>query len=191
VPPHCDTLDGPVVKAATSALDKGNVNLILPWAPKKAESEIKKAFEKTLRVRKSGKEAKELSDYWFFETVVRLHREGEGAPYTGLKPAGLDWGPVVPRADKAIEKGNPKEVIEFLQHILQEELEKRFKHAMEKKDYDISDVDAAREYVHAMLGFVLDSHHLYTAITGKGEHGEEEAMGGHKAGEEGAGGHEH
>ncbi|MCP8317539.1 MAG: hypothetical protein H3Z51_11890, partial [archaeon] len=80
MPPHCDTMDGPVVKAAKRALDIGNVNLILPWVPKKAESELKKAFEKTLRVRKQGKETMELADYWFFETAVRLHREGEGAP---------------------------------------------------------------------------------------------------------------
>lgn len=107
MPPHCDTMDGPVVKAAQRALETGSVNLILPWVPKKAEVELKKAFEKTLRTRKLGKEAKELADYWLFETAVRLHREGEGAAYTGLKPAGLDWGPVVPRAEKAIEKENP------------------------------------------------------------------------------------
>jgi hypothetical protein len=47
-PPHCDALDGHVVKAAKMALSKGNVNLILPWVPKKAEGRLKKAFEKTL-----------------------------------------------------------------------------------------------------------------------------------------------
>lgn len=173
MPPHCDTMDGPVVTAAKRALERGNVNLILPWVPKKAEAELKNAFERTLRVRKQGKEAAELADYWFFETAVRLHREGEGAPYTGLKPAGLDWGPVVSRAEKAIEKGNAKEVIEFLSHAVEEELQKRFKHAMARKKYDVNDVDAAREYVQAMLGFVLYSHHLYTNIEGGEEHGEE------------------
>ncbi|MBM4433278.1 MAG: hypothetical protein FJ025_04700, partial [Chloroflexi bacterium] len=130
MPPHCDTLDGPVVKTAKRALEKGNVNLILPWAPQKAEDEIRKAFDKTLRVRKLDKQATELADHWFFETVVRLHREGEGVPYTGLKPAGLDWGLVVPRAEKDIEKGNPKETIEFLLHTVEEELQERFENAM-------------------------------------------------------------
>jgi len=180
MPPHCDTMDGPVVTAAKRALERGNVNLILPWVPKKAEAKLKKAFERTLRVRKQGKEAAELADYWFFETAVRLHREGEGAPYTGLKPAGLDWGPVVPRAEKAIEKGNAKDVVEFLAHAVEEELQKRFKHTMARKKYDENDVDAAREYVQAMLGFVLYSHHLYTNVKGGEEHGEE-----------GTGGHEH
>jgi len=179
MPPHCDTLDGPVVKAAKMALEKGNVNLVLPWVPKKAEDELKKAFEKTLRARKQGKEAMELADYWFFETAVRLHREGEGAPYTGLKPAGLDWGPVVPKAEKALEQGDAKEVMEFISHAVKEELQKRFKHAMAKKKYDENDVAAAREYVQANLGFVLYLHHLYTNVKGGGEHGEE-GMGGHE-----------
>jgi len=179
MPPHCDTMDGPVVKAAKRALGTGRVNLVLPWVPRKAEIELKKAFERTLSVRKLGKEAADLADYWFFETAVRLHREGEGAPYTGLKPAGLDWGPVVPGAEKAIEKGDAKEVIELLSHTVEEELQERFEHAMAKRKFDENDVEAAREYVQAELGFVLFSHHLYTAITGSGEH-EGEGMGGHK-----------
>jgi len=179
MPPHCDTMDGPVVKAAKKALKTGNVNLILPWVPKKGEDELKNAFKKTLRARKLGKAAAGLAGYWFFETAVRLHREGEGAPYTGLKPAGLDSGPVVPKADKAIEQGNPKEVIQVLTHAVEQELQKRFKHAMAKKKYDENDVNAAREYVQANLGFVLYSHHLYTNIKGEKEHGEE-GMGKHE-----------
>ena len=179
MPPHCDTLDGPVVKACKMALEKENLNYVLPWVPKKAEAELKNAFEKSLKARKLGKEAMELADYWFFETAVRLHREGEGAPYTGLKPAGLDWGPVVPRAEKALERGNPKEVVDFIAHIAQKELEERFERAMATKEYDLNNVDAAREYVQAELGFVLYSNGLYTAITGKGEHGEE-GQGGHQ-----------
>ncbi len=90
MPPHCDTRDGPVVTAARIALKTGNVNFVLIWAPESAENELKEAFEKTLRVRKAGVEAQELADEWFFESVVRLHRASEGAPFTGLKPAGLD-----------------------------------------------------------------------------------------------------
>lgn len=140
---------------------------------------MKETFERTLRVRKLNKEAKELADYWFFETAVRLHREGEGAPYRGLKPAGLDWGPVVPRAEKAIEQGDATEAIGFLLHTVEEVLQDKFNHVIAKKKYDENDVDAAREYVQANLGFVLFSHHLYTLVTGGEEHGAE-AMGGHE-----------
>jgi len=170
-------MDGPVVKAAKLALEKGTVNLILPWVPKKGEDELKEAFERTLRVRKMGKEAKELADYWFFETAVRVHREGEGEPYTGLKPAGLDEGPVVPRSEEAIEKGDASEVIEFLSHTVKEEVQKRLDHALSLKDYDENDVDAAREYVEAMLELILYSHKLYIYMTSAGGHAVEAAHG--------------
>jgi hypothetical protein len=163
-------MDGPVVKTAKKALETGNINLILPWAPKRAENEIKNAFERTLRVRKLDKEASDLADYWFFETVVRLHRDGEGAPYTGLKPAGLDWGPIVPKAEEALEKGDAKDVIDFLLKTVEEELQERFNHAMLKKNYDENDIDAAREYIHSMLGFVLYSQLLCKYIKSGGEH---------------------
>jgi len=172
MPPHCDTLDGPVVKAAKMALEKRNVNLIFPWVPKEAETELKGSFEKTLRARALGKDAMEVADYWFFETAVRLHREGERAPYTGLKPAGLDWGPVVPKAEKAIDQGNARDVIDLILRTVEEELQERFKRAMAKKGYDENDVEAAREYVHAMLGFVLFSHHLYSFVKGGEAHGD-------------------
>lgn len=177
--PHCDTLDGPVVKAIKKAIEQNNVNYILPWVPQKAESEVMEAFNKTLKARKEGKAAEEVADLWLYETTVRLHREGEGAPYTGLKPEGLDWGPVVPRAEKAIENGSPKEVIDFINHTVQEELEKRFHKVLASKQFDINNVSAAREYVHAELGFVLFSHGLYAKITGKGEH-DEEGLKGHE-----------
>lgn len=179
MPPHCDIMDGPVVTAAKRALEKENVNLILPWVPRKSEPALKKAFSQTVRARKLGSVAAELADYWLFETAVRVHREGEGESYTGLKPAGLDWGPVVPRADKAIEQGDAGEVIGFILHTIEEELQERFHKAMSKKNYDENDVRAAREYVQAMLGFVLYSHHLYAyAKGGNAKHGE--TKGGHK-----------
>lgn len=170
MPPHCDTLDGPVVSAARKALDTENVNLILPWVPKKAETELKRAFRTVLPVRKLDKKAADVANRWFFEMAVRLHRAGEGASYTGLKPAGLDWGPIVPRADKAIETGDATEVINFLLHTIEEELQERFHNAISKKKYAENDVPAAREYVQAMLGFVLWSHGLYAFVTGEGEH---------------------
>lgn len=174
MPPHCDTMDGPVVETAKKALETGNVNLILPVAPAKAEPELKRAFDETMRVRKSGGEARLLADRWFFETAVRLHREGEGAPYTGLKPAGLDWGPVIPKADLAIKNKDPDEVIRFLSKAVEDQVRKRFDHAMELKNYDPDDVDAARRYTSAMLGFELYSHHLYTSIREAREHGDGE-----------------
>ncbi len=170
MPPHCDTMDGPVVTAAKEALEKENVNLILPWAPKEAEKEIKEAFKKTIAARKLGKEAKEVAYLWFFETVVRLHRAGEGAPYTGLKPAGLGEGPVIPKVEEAIGKGDPAELIKFLQHTVEHAIKEKFDNVIAKKDFNENDVDAVREYVGAFLGLTLYSHHLYEYIRKSEEH---------------------
>lgn len=171
MPPHCDTMDGPVVTAAKEALEKADIKIILPWATKSAEIEIKKAFDKTIFVRNLSKEAKEVADIWFFETVVRLHRAGEGAPYTGLKPAGLSVGPVIPLIEESIEKNDIIKVIKFLQHEIEHQIKERFKDLLSKKEYDKNDVDSAREYVEAFLGLTLYSHHLYEFIN-KSEHHE-------------------
>src|SRR3989304_4457662 len=104
-PPPCDALDGPVVKAARRALEARDVNLVLPYVHKAGEAEIVKAFEKVIGIRESYPAAREGADLHFFETVVRVHRTGEGAPYTGLKPAGLDVGPAIPAAERGSEAG--------------------------------------------------------------------------------------
>jgi hypothetical protein len=161
-------MDGPVVSACKMALEIGNVNYVLPFVPKDAEKELVLAFNKVKKARELGADAAEVADLWFFETAVRLHREGEGASYTGLKPAGLDWGPVVPRAEEDIEKKDPTETVEFLKNMVEEETRRNFQEVIRKKNYDLNDVEAARNYTEAMLHFVLFSHHLYKyLISGK------------------------
>jgi hypothetical protein len=178
---HCDTLDGPVIKAAQKALETGNVNLILIWVQQKDENEIKKAFEKTIVVRKLNPEAKELADMYFFETLVRIHRAGEGAPYTGLEPAGLNLGPAIPAADKAIETGSVEEVQKLLNETVQEGLHEKFKQLMEKKTFDKDDVASGREYVKAYVEFVHYVEGLYQAAKPlpHGHHGAKPQAHGH------------
>src|SRR5512139_54570 len=104
---HCDTLDGPVVNAARAALDSGKLAPVLAWVRAEDEAEIRDAFARARTVRAAGKDAKALADRWFFETVVRVHRAAEGAPYTGLKPAGTP-DPAVAAADRIVAGGDPK-----------------------------------------------------------------------------------
>jgi hypothetical protein len=172
MPPHCDTRDGPVVKAAMKALDTGNIHYILIWIPEDSENELKFVFDKALRARKSGKDAQEAADDWFFETAIRLHRAGEGAPYTGLKPAGQDEGPVVPKAERAIETGDPEQVIRFITKTVEDDLKNRFHHVLLTRNYDVDDVAAGRTYVKAFIGFVVHSHHLYQYVTEGGAYGQ-------------------
>lgn len=173
MPPHCDTRDGPVVKAAIKALETENLNYVLIWIPKESEIELKKIFAKTLRARKTGKDAKEVADDWFFENAIRLHRAGEGAAYTGMKTDGLSEGPVVPKAENAIETGNPDETIGFILMTVEDDLNNRFHHVIEKKTYDVNNVAAGREFIEAFIGWVVYSHHLYMSVKGAGGYGEQ------------------
>lgn len=165
MPPHCDTLDGPVVTAAKKALESGNVKFILPFVPKEGEAEVIRTYEKVITVRKDPS-ASEIADLYFFETVVRIHRMGEGAPYEGLKPAGLSEGPVIPVAEKAIETGSPDELVKTLSNMVREEVTHRLEHVMHLKLDKEKSVEDAREYVEAMLGLQVWSHSIYERIRG-------------------------
>lgn len=179
---HCDGLDGPVVTAAKKALETSNINLVLIWVQKKDETEIKKAFQRTLAVRKLNPEAKELADMYFFETLVRVHRAGEGAPYTGLKPAGRDLGPAIPAADKAIVDGKLEPLYKLLTDKIHDGLNEKFKDVMAKKNFKKDDVEGGRKYIETYVIFIHYVEELYEAAK-KAVHGhypEPEAGEGHK-----------
>ena len=179
---HCDGMDGPVVTAAKKAFESRNVNLVLILVQKKDEAEIKKAFQKTLTVRKLNPEAKELADMYFFETLVRIHRAGEGAPYTGLKPAGRDLGPAIPAADKAIVDGKVEPVLKLLTDQMQKGIHEQFKKVMAKKNFKKDDVAAGQEYIEAYVTFIHSVEGLYEAAkeAAHGHYPETKEGGGHK-----------
>lgn len=159
---HCDTLDGPVVSAARKALDTGNVNLVLAWVQKKDEAELRNAFQKARNVRKAGGEAKDLADTYFFETLVRVHRAGEGAAYTGLKPAGTVEPPVA-AADRAIASGNLQGLAKLIVDRTEKGLHGHFEQVMARKKYSPNDVEAGRAYASAYVEFVHYAERLYDA----------------------------
>lgn len=172
---HCDSVDGPVATAAQKALETGNVNLALPYAPAAAEAEIKAAFAHSLEVRGLGPEARALADRAFIETTVRLHRAGEGAAYTGLKPAGIDYGPAIPAADGAVADGNLAPVEALLAEELGHGLRARFARVEEtrrasREPIAAEDVAAARARVSAELGFVTYVEGLRQAMHGAAGH---------------------
>jgi hypothetical protein len=151
---HCDTIDGPVVTAAREALRTGDVNLVLIWVKKGDELEIRKAFERTLAVRKLGSQASELADTHFFETLVRIHRAGEGAPYTGLKPDRRDLGSVIPEADAALHTGNADALVLLLTMTITEDIREHFRQVMALARYPKDDVEAGRRFVNAYVSFI-------------------------------------
>ena len=162
---HCDGLDGPVVLAAQRALATGNVNLALIWVQPKDEATIRAAFRETSAVRRIGPRARRLADRAFFETLVRLHRSGEGAPYDGLKSAGRDLGPAIPAADRAIDRADLTGVEELLSHALREGLKERFDKLLAARGYEPGDVGRGRAYVEAYVEFLDYTERLYEAAT--------------------------
>jgi hypothetical protein len=172
---HCDTLSGPVVMTAKMALEKGDVTPVLKWVKKEHEGEIREAFKKTLAVRSKGPEAKELADMYFFETLVRLHRAGEGAPYTGLKP-GEAVEPIIAEADKALESGSDDNPVKKVSDALASGIRDRFAYARETKKHADESVEAGREFVEAYVEFTHYVERLYLDATAIPVHGESEKV---------------
>ena len=175
---HCDGLDGPVVTLARKALEAGNVNLVLPWVRKADEAEIRRAFEHALAVRELGPQARTLADHHFFETLVRVHRAGEGAPYTGLKPAGRDLGPAIPAADRALDDGSVDKVVHLLVEAVSQGVREHFRAAMSRRKFEVDDVVAGREFVEAYVPYIHYVERLWGDAT-RAAHGHHAALGEH------------
>ena len=167
---HCDALDGPVVETARAALEKGDVTPVLKWVSKGSEVEIRDAFALTVKVRSQGADARKLADTHFFETLVRVHRAGEGEPFTELKPAGaIDPGFLA--ADKALKDGSVDEMAGELAKSVQEGLRARFAAVMEKKKHADHSVEDGRAYVAAYVAYAHFVEGLHAiAAKGTGEH---------------------
>lgn len=151
---HCDTVDGPVVTDAKTALEKKDITPVLKWIKPEHEAELKTAFARTLAVRTQSREARELADQFFFETLVRVHRAGEGAPYTGIKPAGTKIEPAVAAADVALDNGKADVLIKTVTDEAAVGIRQRFANAVKKKKHAEHNVEAGREYVAAYVEFV-------------------------------------
>lgn len=162
---HCDGLDGPVVAAGRQALETGDVSHALVWVLPASEQEVRHAFGQAVHVRGLGEEARELADRFFFETLVRVHRAGEGEPYTGLKPAGRDLGPAIPAADHALESGTPAELEALLIEAVRHGVRERFRAAEAARDFTPGDVTAGRAYVAAYVPYLHYVEGLYEAAS--------------------------
>jgi len=150
---HCDTMDGPLIADARKALGQNNVNYVLKWVSSANESEIRDAFNLVMKVKGLSPEAKELSEKYFFDTLVRIHRAGEGVSFTGVKPSGTPIDEKVLAADKSIEIGNLSPLKGKVSKNDMPELTKRFDKVMSLKNFDVKNVEAGREYIEAYVQF--------------------------------------
>ena len=151
---HCDSMDGPVVQAAIEALETGNVDLVLIWVLDEHDSQIREAFDRTMKVRGQSEEVRELADMYFFETLVRLHREGEGAAYTGLIPEGEYYNEIVEISDRALETGSLEELRDYMVSALENGLHTYYDKALGLSNFSSDDIDGGREFVEAYVEFI-------------------------------------
>lgn len=150
---HCDTMEGPLVLDAKKAIRQNNVNIVLKWVPAANETELKDAFNQVMKVRVLSAVAKDLADKYFFDTLVRIHRNGEGVAFTGVKPVGTPIDEKVKAADKSIEVGNLSPLKGKVSKDDLPELKKRFEKVMSLKNFDVNNITAGRTYIEAYVQF--------------------------------------
>lgn len=165
---HCDTTHGPVVTAAREALDAGSVDLVLHWVRPEDQPLVRSAFDHTMDVRVLGADAQDLADRYFFETLVRIHRAGEGAPYTGLLEGEPE--PIIAATDRALEHGSTVELERVLVGAVRAGLAQRFAAANEAKDFQPGDVTSGRAFVAAYVPLTHWVEGVYEAASGEAEH---------------------
>ncbi len=166
---HCDSLGGPVITEGKKALEKGDVTPVLKWIPAAGEGEVKEAFDRTLEVRKAGGKARELADRWFFETLVRVHRAGEGAPFTGISEAGAEE-PAVAAADEALKTGSDEALIRLVTDRVREGIHHRFLETVARGKLSDKSVEDGRRFVESYVGFIHYGEGIWQAAGHKGPH---------------------
>lgn len=169
---HCDSEQGPVAAAAHQALEKKDVKLILPYVQPDSETELTAAFRQAVEVRKSGGSARELADRYFVETAVRLHREGEGAPYTGVTDETTPKAILV--ADRSMATGSLDETYKLLDGLIQSGVQEKYDAVLKARAEAerLGTVEAHRERVEAELIFEKYIYELSTLAAAAEPHAE-------------------
>lgn len=165
---HCDSYDGPVIKDAIKALETNNLNLVLKWVSHEQEQEIKALFNKTYSLKNGDKEVYTVVEKYFFETLVRLHRETEGAPYTGLKPAGKTEH-IIQLSDHAIESKDIDGLLKKLNNHIEKVVREKYLKVESCDKVRNESIEKGREYVKAYVDYT----HTLEAIHNILEHGME------------------
>ena len=165
---HCDTLDGPVIQDARKAIDAKDITPILKWVKPKDEKAVKASFNKVLT---NKAKTQEEAEHKFFTTLVKIHRAGEGAPFTGLKPAGA-VEPAVAEADKALASGSADALVKLITDDIAAGIKMRYEHAAATYKHKDESVAQGREFVEAYVAFTHYVERLHQDTTAKGVHGE-------------------
>lgn len=161
---HCDSYDGPVIQDALRALDKENVSFVMKWVEKDFEVEIENLFNKTVELKNGDTEIYQIVEKHFLETLVRLHREGEGAPFTGLKPAGSTT-PIIQMADQSLEHYDVDNLLTNLNGHIQEVVTEKYKKVAALRKVKDNSVSEGRAYVAAYVDYTHTLEAIEAAMT--------------------------
>lgn len=167
---HCDTLDGPVVIDARAALAAQDVTPVFKWVRAEDEAEIRAAFAQTLKVRHLDGSAQELADRYFFETLVRAHRVGEGAPYTGLKAGATVPAPIA-KADRALEQGSVDPLAKAIAGHGEQGIRDKFAAAHASRQHAADSIVAGRAFVADYVTYVHYVEGIVEAVHAGPHHG--------------------
>ena len=160
---HCDSMDGPVITEAREALASGDVTPVLKWVPAADSATVRQEFEAAREVRALGPEARRIADRHFFATLVRIHRASEGAPFTGIKPAG-GIEPAVSAADGALAAGDIDPLIGNVRARLETNIRERFEAARAARAKADRSVEDGREFVRRYVEYVHYVERVHGAI---------------------------
>jgi hypothetical protein len=170
---HCDTMSGPVISEARAALESGDVTPLLKWVQPEDEAEMKAAFAQVVKVRTKDREARALADKYFLETLIRLHRAGEGAPYTGLKD--IPPEEIVSLADDALASGSAEKLIGKMQADLATAIRERFDIARQTGKSKNKSVEYGRKFVESYVQYMHYVEGVQAAIAAESAHNGETA----------------
>ncbi len=167
---HCDRVNGPVAVAAKKALQTGDSAHALIWVTDQQADELKSIFEQSLEVYAQGGDSQALAERYFMENTVRLHRQAEGMPYTGLKPAQPNPEDIE-AAEEALESDDVAEVTDLLTQEIRHKISELHANAIAAKDNKGQSVGAGRKWVDAYVQYVVFIHGLYQNIQAGPAHG--------------------
>lgn len=173
---HCDTLDGPVIQDARKAIETRNITPVLKWVKPQEEKTVGVAYDKVLAAKDTDREE---AEHKFFETLVKIHRAGEGAPYSGLKAAGT-VAPAVAAADRALASGSADTLVKLVVDDVAAGIKTRYEHAAATYKHKDESVAQGREFVEAYVAYTHYVERLHQDATGTDSHGKSEADGKHE-----------
>ena len=166
---HCDSYDGPVIQEAIKALEVNDANLVLKWVDKDQEQEIIALFNKTYKLRSGDKEVYAIVEKYFLETLVRLHRETEGAPYTGLKPAGTTEQ-IVQLSDHALESKDIDGFLKQLNKHIEKVIREKYLKVISSEKVKNESIEKGREYVKAYVDYTHTLEVIHSPLENGAKH---------------------